>query len=244
MQNDLLACVNTFFGPMTVVKTDGRIGQELQSKGHWEFGDFLQIIDIFEKFYSQSRGAILDIGSNVGTWTLPLSRRYPDRKIIAIECQQLLTDCLTTTIANNNLQNVNVQLAAVSDTCTKLNTKLINYHWGGNFGAYELQPPVSNSDWNGQMSDQTIQIEQVTVDSLNLVDVDLIKLDIEGMEHLALSGAQNTVKLFRPMIAYEYHKTDQNMIHQLLTSCNYIRYNSIGQMHIMIPREKYEKNLS
>jgi FkbM family methyltransferase len=223
---------------MTVVKTDGRIGQELDSKGHWEFNDFLQIIDIFEKFYSRSRGAILDIGANVGTWVVPLSRRYPDRKIIAIECQQLLTDCLISTIKHNNLQNIDVKWAAVSDTCSKLNTKNIDYQWGANFGAFELQAPMSNSDWNGQMLDQTIQIDQITVDSLNLAGVDLIKLDIEGMEHLALLGAQHTLKSFRPMIAYEYHKTDQNTINQLLTSCNYMRYNSIGQMHIMVPREK------
>lgn len=244
MQNDLLINVNTFFGTVTVVKTDSRIGQELDSKGHWEFNDFLQIIDIFEKFYPQSNGVILDIGSNIGTWAVPLSRRYPNRKIIAIECQPLLTECLISTIQHNHLQNIDIKLAAVSDSCATLNTKNINYHWEANFGAFELQAPVSNSDWYGQMSDQEIQIDQITVDSLNLVDVDLIKLDIEGMEHLALSGAQHTLKSFRPMIAYEYHKTDQNMINQLLTSCGYMRYNSIGQMHIMIPKEKYEKNLS
>jgi FkbM family methyltransferase len=43
----------------------------------------------------------------------------------------------------------------------------------------------------------------LTIDSLSLLDVDLIALDIEGMELQALRGGQDTIRRFRPVILLE-----------------------------------------
>ena len=43
----------------------------------------------------------------------------------------------------------------------------------------------------------------ITIDSLNLSDVDLIHLDLEGYELFALQGAIETIKRYKPLIVLE-----------------------------------------
>lgn len=50
------------------------------------------------------------------------------------------------------------------------------------------------------------EIPMVTIDSLGLMECDLIYLDIEGYEINALKGAVETIKKFNPIIAMEQKK--------------------------------------
>jgi len=43
----------------------------------------------------------------------------------------------------------------------------------------------------------------VTLDSLDLQDVDYMKLDVEGWEANVIVGAEQTIKAFRPVIMVE-----------------------------------------
>jgi hypothetical protein len=62
-------------------------------------------------------------------------------------------------------------------------------------------------------SKDTIEVDSITVDSLveslNLNKLDLIKFDIEGAERIAISGATQTLKKFKPKLAMSgYHLVD------------------------------------
>ena len=46
-------------------------------------------------------------------------------------------------------------------------------------------------------------IPQLTIDSFNLTDVDLIQLDVEGHEGYAVQGAIETIKRCKPLIILE-----------------------------------------
>lgn len=50
------------------------------------------------------------------------------------------------------------------------------------------------------------QIECITLDSLNLREVDLIHLDVEGYEYYALIGAIETIKRNKPLIVLEKNR--------------------------------------
>lgn len=65
-------------------------------------------------------------------------------------------------------------------------------------------------------------VHQLSIDSLNIDDVDLIMLDIEGFELHALRGAVNTIKRCSPVILIEAtNQVDQ--IEKLLTSAKYTK---------------------
>jgi FkbM family methyltransferase len=231
----MIKTLPTFFGPLAVIKSDTRITEEIQQLGHWEFNQLLEILNIYEQFYSGRYGTMLDIGCNIGSWTLPLARRYQQNTILAVDCQPLAVDCVAQTIGLNSLTNVRVDCCAISNRCRQTSTNKINYNWGANFGAYEFEPPARNSDFNGTLSTESINIEIKTIDSLDLSDVVFIKLDIEGMEYQALQGAVDTIHRCRPFIVFENHKTDRASADQFLIDCNYVIYNTIGQIDIAVP---------
>jgi FkbM family methyltransferase len=56
-----------------------------------------------------------------------------------------------------------------------------------------------------------IEVDLATLDSFNISDVDLIKIDAEGAELTILSGAEITIGASRPLIALEYGLAGYNL---------------------------------
>jgi FkbM family methyltransferase len=230
--------LDTFFGPMVTIETDIRIAVEVQQLGQWEFASTLEILNIYQRHYAGRIGHMLDLGCNIGTWTLPLARRYPKNTVLAFDCQQPMVECVEQTIQLNCLTNVHAICCAVSDTSGTATRRVIDYGWGANFGAYEFEPPYANPDFNGQTLTVTDTITTKTIDSLALESVVFIKLDVEGMELKALIGAQETIQRCGPFVAFEHHKTDRKTAEQLLQDLGYsIHPQTIGQMTLAIPAD-------
>ena len=55
-------------------------------------------------------------------------------------------------------------------------------------------------------------------------EVDLIKMDIEGMEDVAIEGSRNIIKKFRPIFYIELLKTNNKEIISYFKSNNYRIY--------------------
>jgi len=54
----------------------------------------------------------------------------------------------------------------------------------------------------------TYEAKVVTLDSLNLSKVELIKIDVEGVELEVLRGAKETIERHSPIICFEFHSGD------------------------------------
>ena len=63
----------------------------------------------------------------------------------------------------------------------------------------------------------------ITIDSLNLVKCDFIKIDVEGAEWECLAGATETIKKFHPVIILETWNSKKNMV-KLNKYCNEYGY--------------------
>lgn len=223
--------VNTVFGPMAVVPTDARIGEELKRKGCWDLKEILDTIQFFERYSQSNNQVILDIGCNVGAWTLPIARRYPDAKIMAFDCQEYLVRCLNKTLDLNKIENVQSYVMAISDSNNTIKFGSIDYNFGGNFGAFELEPPAQNPDFNGRtITEKFDEIDQRTIDRFELDNVGLIKIDVEGMELKVIRGALNTLQRCQSVVLFENHKCDYRAVVELLSSINYRVVSTVGQM--------------
>jgi len=224
--------IPTFFGTIVAIDTDTRITEDLQKFGHWEFNDLLQILD----YCPDTQGTIIDIGCNIGTWLIPMAQRYKSNKFLALDCQQVTIDCVNESLQINSITNVDTECCIVSDHCETIKQHFINYDWAANFGAYEVEHPYVNSDFNGRTTNQTYQALVKTIDSFNINDVVFIKIDVEGMEYKVLVGAQETIKRCKPIIVFENHKTNLDFIKKLLLDLDYyLLDNEIGQMNIAHP---------
>ncbi len=112
---------------------------------------------------------ILDIGAWVGTWSMAMNP-YCGR-VVAFEPDPVHYTCLVKNVADEIETH---QLAVGSDT-----------------------KMISLSDDNFTQAKRVIgdgEIPMITVDSLNLSDIDVIKIDVEGYEMEVLKGAEKTLQ--------------------------------------------------
>ena len=95
---------------------------------------------------------------------------------------------------------------------------------------------------------QRVQVPQLTLDSYNFTDVDIIKIDVEGYELQVLEGAVQTIANNRPIVQIEcvenqpraFGKTIQDLM-DYFTSKNYVIALADGSM---MPNEwKYAKRM-
>ena len=124
-------------------------------------------IDKNEKF-----NKILDIGAWVGTWSMAMEKFCS--KIIALEPDSLHYECLVKNVS----KDIETHQLAVGSK----------------------QQLISLSEDNFTQSKRVVgegKIQMVTVDSLNLEHVDLIKIDVEGYEMEVLKGAAKTLENVR-----------------------------------------------
>ena len=61
----------------------------------------------------------------------------------------------------------------------------------------------------------------VRIDGLGLLRLDFIKIDIEGMEMEALTGAEATLRKFRPQLMIEKIKSDETQLRDFVNELGY-----------------------
>jgi FkbM family methyltransferase len=131
----------------------------------------------------------LDIGAHIGYFSLLLSRLVgPTGKVHAFEPTPRTFELLMANIELNQCDNVRANNCAVGERC----------------GAFHL---VENTAYSASgtnfMDEADGSTATVTVDSLNLPQVDFIKIDTEGFEMRVLHGADQTLRRCRPAMLLE-----------------------------------------
>ncbi len=192
-------------------------------KGHWE-QSYIQVFKklIARHFAGDDPVDIVDCGANLGVYSLSLAEITSLKvKVHAIEVQRMMFQLLNANIALNSLDNVWTHHAAVSDVISEIDVHYPSMDHVANFGAFELLDGVRNSDFDGKESMPVERVKTLTIDSLKLKNCAFIKLDVEGMENLAIQGASKTIEMTRPLVFFERHKTDYDAIKAILRRFEY-----------------------
>ena len=66
-----------------------------------------------------------------------------------------------------------------------------------------------------------VDVSAISLDAFNFPRLDLIKMDVEGMELEALAGATKNIQLHRPMMLIEALKVDAGKLRAWLEELNY-----------------------
>lgn len=147
------------------------------------------------------QGVFLDIGANIGALCLPVARARPDCRVYAIEASPTIAANLSRNIATNSQANViafNMFIGATDGATTEFynapSEKFGMGSAGAQFGAEATVLPVR------------------TIDAMlaegKLPPPDVIKLDIEGAEYLALKGGESLLSSPRPPRAVIFEFAD------------------------------------
>lgn len=167
----------------------------------------------------------IDCGANIGVHTVEWANRMNGwGEVIAIEAQERVFYALAGNIAVNNCFNARAVHAAVAAKVGTMRIPTPDYLSAGSFGSLELRPR-DGVEFIGQPIDysdaKASTIRTITLDSLELARIDLIKIDVEGMELVAVDGAAASLARCRPVLIVESIKTDKEKLRSVLESLGY-----------------------
>ena len=148
----------------------------------------------------KQRTVAVDVGAHIGIHTVRLAQDF--ERVYAIE--PINYKYLTKNV--EHLDNVRLIHAGVSNTRGTL---------------YAHNPRPSNSGaWELDNNPSDKEINTITIDSLNLTQVDLIKVDTQGLELEVILGAKQTIDKYKPVLWIEHAHT-QHKLTQYLNTINY-----------------------
>jgi FkbM family methyltransferase len=136
----------------------------------------------------------LDLGANIGYFTMMAAVMVgPQGQVLAFEPAPANCDLIRKSVAENGVDNVRLFPVAVSDRAGEV---AIDAGAGqSNSRIMELSAATE-----GRQIVRTVRIDD-TLDDLERLDV--VKIDIEGAEPLALRGMKDLLAAFRPVIVLE-----------------------------------------
>jgi FkbM family methyltransferase len=219
--------VNRFDQMIVSGKPGVGVGFQLLENAHYdpeEVNFLLQVLDLRRRCYGDGVVAV-DCGANVGVHSIEWAKHMTAwGAVLAIEAQERIYYALAGNIAINNCFNARAIHAAVADRVGTMKIPVPNYSAAASFGSLELKKR-DDTEFIGQAidysEDKMVEVPTVSFDSLNLPRVDLIKIDIEGMEMDALTGAAHCIGNLRPTVLIETIKSDKNAIAAWLKNLGY-----------------------
>jgi len=183
-------------------KGDNIICKYLNDTHNWEEHISKKIIEHYKP-----NSNFIDIGSNYGIHSLYVANYIKNNnfngKVYSYEIQPKIYDLFIQNISDNNLNNyINPYLIGLSNINNTMNVEFINdYDYGNNPGGTSIID-LDNKNLN---KDNLISTNVIlkTLDSYNITNISVIKIDVEGYELLTLEGALNTININKPIILIE-----------------------------------------
>lgn len=152
-------------------------------------------------------GVFLDAGAHFGAITIPLAKEAS--KVYAFEPQSRLYNMLTTNVSLNALSNVECFRAGLGNSNDTMYLDDIDYSVEANFGDTQLK------------KDSAKPVTMKTIDEMNLSQLDLIKIDVEGMSVEVLEGAAETISRCMPNMYIEAMPGDPVPVAKKIESFGY-----------------------
>jgi FkbM family methyltransferase len=189
-----------------------------------EVDTVLNLLALRQQYFGPGVMAI-DCGANIGVHTVEWAKRMNGwGQVIAIEAQERVYYALAGNIAINNCFNARAVHAAIAATTGTMRIPRPDYLKPASFGSLELRPRQS-VEFIGQPIDYSdaaaAEIKTVTIDSFGLARIDLIKIDVEGMEIEAIEGAGASLTRCRPVLIVESVKSDKARLRGALEQLGY-----------------------
>jgi FkbM family methyltransferase len=145
---------------------------------------------------------VIDAGANIGQYSILASTIVGENgSVHSFEPVPLTFKQLENNVSNNKLTNVNLNQLALSDRKGTITLSLSD-EMLQNIGSYSV----------GETNSKTaVQASTTCLDDYirehNIAKVDVIKMDIEGSEALALAGMKSTLERDRPILLVEINRS-------------------------------------
>jgi len=176
--------------------------------------DFFAFMDAIEK-----EGDIMDVGANIGIMTYHLAKRFPNRKVFAVEPMPDNFAILKEIVDTNQLTNVELIPCAVGEKKEIIEMVL---PLNGRVKMQGLAHVVHDSidEWN---EGERIEVNCVLLDEIAKErPIAGIKMDIENFEYFALKGGRGILEKHQPVVYLElWENENRDKCFELLRSLGY-----------------------
>jgi FkbM family methyltransferase len=239
---------STDHGTMIVSRLDYRaldtgaaygVGFQLLNRSSYQADESVLVTTLLDKRrrYFGDGVKVLDIGANIGVFTVTWARHMTGwGAVLAIEAQERVFYALAGNIALNNCFNARALCAAATARPGTMRVPVPNYMAPASLGSLELRRSERNEDI-GQPIDYSEEgmspVTAVSVDSLSLPRLDLMKVDVEAMEMEVLEGARQTIAAHHPILFVEKVKAERDALRGFLDGFGY-KYFAVGMNLVAI----------
>ena len=193
---------------LTMVRTNNagevfviQIGGVYFPDGERHFQTFADDIDGYQKpqrdaalKYVKDWRRAMDLGANVGIFSRHFAKHFEE--VLSVEPLEANIECLKLNLP----ENCKIVPYAIGDRNVRQKMYQTPKSLGGAFimddPDVDAPPVVINQDL-------VVEVDMITVDSMNLDSLGLFKLDIQGSEVIALKGARETILKYRPVVLIE-----------------------------------------
>lgn len=202
----------TRHGPMLGLRGDQYITRSLELYGEFSRGEWRVLEQL-----AQPGQTVVEIGANIGTHSVPLARRCAPAPLYVFEPQQRVFQILCANLALNEIGNA----VALPEACGEAEGQALipplDYGADANFGGVSLRPAAAGA------AGQRVRVRPL--DSLELAECGLIKIDVEGFEPQVLRGARETIARCRPALYVENDRAEnQGELIALMAEMDYRLY--------------------
>jgi FkbM family methyltransferase len=224
MRAELVKTAETKAGCISYFADDEFIGRALASCGEYSPGEvalWAKLLKIGDK--------VIDVGANIGALTLPLAKIVGSTgKVFAFEPQPENFGLLLRNITENDLGSVIVPFQnGLGHESRVMAAPMLCELEDSNYGHIVLS--------TGSQS-----VNVVTLDSvLPECDVQLIKIDVEGLEEAVIEGGKGVIERCRPLL---YVETAEGRSEGLLRLIRRLGYRVFAHLPPLVPRDCYAQD--
>jgi FkbM family methyltransferase len=211
--NDLFRTVESRYGRLTIFANDsGAVSQSLVKYGEWAENELS-----FLRAMINVGATVVDVGAYIGTHALAFSRFVGSAgHVIAIEAQARSFAVLKGNIEANAVGNVRLEHAIASSETGQATISPIDIEHSDSFGSVSVRDALPSTSGGGAenakpRADGDLTVRVTTIDSLEIGDCALIKIDVEGAEDFVLRGAAQTIRRRSPIIYAECNSLEHGL---------------------------------
>lgn len=201
------------------LKITDAVDRHILFRGEYEN---LQIEYLFESFHKHKIKTFIDIGSNIGVYSILLEKNAPDIKIFAFEPHPDAFLRLEYNLKLNNSKNISPHNVALSDK-NKKGFLSIGENHKKNFKNFQSGGAQVNESGN-------IPISLAKGDDILDYNNEFfgIKIDVEGHEKFVIYGMKNLLINNKAFIQIEVHSKNFYEVDQILNDLGYNQIKKIG----------------
>ncbi|MDB5803038.1 MAG: FkbM family methyltransferase [Betaproteobacteria bacterium] len=233
VENGYAAVVNSYQGFFIFNHYDVGVGWQLRSHNAYEV-EQTHFLDRLARA-TPPDPVILDVGANIGVFTLLFARAAGAGGLVhAFEPQRVMFHMLAGSMALNSIDNVHCHHLAVGAAPGTARLPRLNYRTDAGFGSVELNREHQSDAAQQAVDGRFDEVPMTSIDALALPRVDLMKIDVEGMEADVLAGAMQTIRAHHPLIYLEHLKGDKLALGRTLQQAGYVLFD-VPQNFICVP---------